>query len=55
MDWRRNRIIRQIRVRPRLYIALAIAVAVGVFLPLDVASHPVTRFLIAWNVGTAST
>ena len=52
MSWRRNRLVRQIRVRPRLYIALSVAILVAVLLPLTVASHPVTRFLVAWNVGT---
>ena len=47
-----NRILRQLHVRPRLFIATAIAVTVGLVLPTDVASHLVTRMLIAWNTGT---
>ena len=50
--WRRNRLVRQIRVRPRLYVALVVAILVGVLLPTDIASHQITRLLIAWNVGT---
>ena len=50
--WRRNRLIRQVRVRPRLYIALVVAILIGVFLPTGIASHQITRLLIAWNVGT---
>ena len=52
MNWQRNRIFRQVRARPRLYISTGIAILVGVFLPVDVASHSVTRWLIAWNAGT---
>lgn len=52
MSWQRNRILRLMRARPRLFIAAAVAVAVGVFLPTGVASHAVTRWLIAWNAGT---
>ncbi len=40
------------RARPRLFIAVAVAIAVGVLLPTGVASHSVTRWLIAWNSGT---
>ncbi|MEO8921818.1 MAG: DUF1345 domain-containing protein [Caldimonas sp.] len=52
LNWRRNRFIRQLRIRPRLYISLAAAVAVELFLPLSTASHSITRLLLAWNVGT---
>ncbi len=52
MNWRRNRILRQLRARPRLFIAAAVAAVVGAWLPVDLASHAVTRWLIAWNVGT---
>ena len=37
--------------RPRLFIATAIAIAVGVLLPSAVEAHLVTRLLIAWNTG----
>ena len=52
MSWQRIRFLRQVRARPRLFIAVAVAIAVGVFLPTGVASHSVTRWLIAWNSGT---
>jgi uncharacterized membrane protein len=52
MSWQRNRIVRQVRARPRLVIATVIALAFGALLPTSVASHPATRWLIAWNVGT---
>ena len=52
MNFRRSRIYRQLRARPRLFIAAAFAVTVGMTLPVGVASHAVTRWLIAWNVGT---
>ena len=52
MIWYRLRIVRLVRARPRLFIATGIALATGLFLPTSVASHGVTRVLIAWNVGT---
>lgn len=52
MNWQRNGLLRQIRARPRIFIAAAAAVTVGMVLPSAVASHAVTRFLVAWNVGT---
>ncbi|MDB5731319.1 MAG: hypothetical protein JWQ03_1214 [Variovorax sp.] len=48
----RLRILRQVRARPRLLIATGLAVLVGLFLPLEAATHAVTRWLIAWNSGT---
>jgi uncharacterized membrane protein len=51
MSWQHFRIVRQVRARPRLFIATAVAVAVGVLLPHHVAPHRVTRLLIAWNAG----
>ena len=51
MSWQRNRILRLVRARPRLFIAAAFALAVHVLLSSDVASHAVTRWLIAWNAG----
>ena len=51
MSWQHFRLVRQVRARPRLFIATAVAVAVDVLLPHDVASHRVTRLLIAWNAG----
>ncbi len=52
MSLQRSRIFHQLRARPRLFIATAIALAVGMFLPTGIASHSVTRWLIAWNTGT---
>ena len=51
MSLHRFRIVRVIRARPRLFIAAAVAAVVGWALPYGAASHPVTRALIAWNVG----
>ncbi|MGJ7555479.1 DUF1345 domain-containing protein [Variovorax sp. RB3P1] len=47
----RHRLLRQMVVRPRLFIAAAIAIAVGVLLPSANEAHLVTRLLIAWNTG----
>ncbi|SFQ62288.1 Uncharacterized membrane protein [Variovorax sp. OK605] len=47
----RHPFLRQMAVRPRLFIATAIAIAVGVLLPSAVEAHLVTRLLIAWNTG----
>ena len=52
MSWQRNQILRLVHARPRLFIAAVVAIAVGIFLPTGVASHSVTRWLIAWNAGT---
>ena len=52
MNWQRNRFLRLVRARPRIFIAAAAAVAVGVYMPSDLASHTITRLLVAWNVGT---
>lgn len=51
MNWQRNRLLRLVRSRPRIFIAAAIAIAVGVMLPVSLASHLITRLLIAWNAG----
>ena len=50
-SWRRNRLVRQIRIRPRLYVSLLVAILIGVSLPTEFASHQITRLLIAWNAG----
>jgi|SRR5438105_317358 len=52
MSHPRNRLLRLVRARPRVFIATAVAVLVGIFLPHDLASHAVTRWLVAWNCGT---
>jgi uncharacterized membrane protein len=51
MNLNRNRFVRLVRARPRLFVALAVAVAVGVLLPTWAARQNVTRLLIAWNAG----
>ena len=47
----RNRFIRLVQSRPRLFITTVIAIAVGILLPTSVARQSVTRWLIAWNTG----
>jgi len=47
----RHPLLRQLVARPRLFIAAAIAVAVGILLPTAIEAHLVTRLLIAWNTG----
>lgn len=49
----RYRPIHRIRAHPRLYIAAAAAVLVGLLLPHSIAAYSVTRWLLAWNVGAA--
>ncbi|MCX7058724.1 MAG: DUF1345 domain-containing protein [Proteobacteria bacterium] len=51
MNLLRSRLFRQLRARPRLFVAAATAVAVGALLPSSIAAHLVTRALIAWNAG----
>jgi uncharacterized membrane protein len=46
------RIPHVVRARPRLFIVMAVAIATGLWLPQEVAHEPVSRWLIAWNVGT---
>jgi len=46
-----NRFLRQLQARPRLFISTVVATAVGIALPDELASHAITRALIAWNVG----
>ncbi|HEY1589436.1 MAG TPA: DUF1345 domain-containing protein [Rhodanobacter sp.] len=48
----RNRLLRRLHARPRLFIATLLAVAVAILLPMHVAAHTVTRALVAWNSGT---
>jgi uncharacterized membrane protein len=48
------RAVRIMRVRPRLFLVAALMVAVGLLLPGSIASQPVTRWLVAWNVGAWS-
>ena len=51
MAERQIRLLRQVRARPRIFIATAFAACVAAVLPDQVASHFVTRALIAWNAG----
>jgi len=46
-----KRFVHVFKVRPRLFIVLAIGVLTGLLLPHGIASQPVSRWLIAWNVG----
>lgn len=50
--WHRLRILRLMRARPRLFIAIACALSTAGLLPSALVHRPVTRWLIAWNVGT---
>ena len=45
------RLIRHLRMRPRLWSSVAVGLAVGLALPLAWVEHAVTRGLIGWNVG----
>jgi uncharacterized membrane protein len=46
-----KRFVHVFKVRPRLFIVIAIGVLTGLLLPHSFASQPVSRWLIAWNVG----
>ena len=46
-----KRFVHMVKVRPRLFIVMAIGVLTGLFLPQGVASQPISRWLVAWNVG----
>ena len=48
----RNPLLRLLYARPRVFIAAAVTIFIGIFLPQEVAKHTVTRLLIAWNAGT---
>jgi uncharacterized membrane protein len=45
-----RRLLHIVRVRPRLFVVLAIGVLADLLLPSSVASQPITRALVAWNV-----
>lgn len=47
----RLRFLRLVRARPRLFVATLVGIAVAWLLPASVASHAVTRLLLAWNTG----
>jgi uncharacterized membrane protein len=44
-------LLHMVRVRPRLFIVAALVVAIGLAMPSSVAQHPLSRWLIAWNIG----
>jgi uncharacterized membrane protein len=46
-----KRFVHVFKVRPRLFVVALIGVATGLLLPHDIASQPISRWLIAWNVG----
>ena len=46
-----KRFVHVFKVRPRLFIVIAIGVLTGLILPIGIASQPISRWLIAWNVG----
>ncbi|MGA3157247.1 MAG: DUF1345 domain-containing protein [Steroidobacteraceae bacterium] len=52
MKRRLDRFAHQIRIRPRLFIATGIGIAVALLLPSRISHHTVTRCLIGWNAGT---
>jgi uncharacterized membrane protein len=47
-----KRLLHMVRVRPRLFIVAGLGVATGLLLPAEIVRQPITRWLIAWNVGT---
>ena len=48
---RRNLLIRQLRARPRLFLAIALGILIHQFLPMELAHRETTRLLLAWNGG----
>ena len=46
-----KRFIHVFKVRPRLFIVVVIGALTGLLLPHGIASQPISRWLIAWNVG----
>jgi uncharacterized membrane protein len=47
----RHRLFHPIRVRPRLFISIAVATLIGLLPPPVMTAQPATRWLIAWNAG----
>ena len=45
-----KRFVHVFKVRPRLYIVALLGVIAGVLMPTSIASQPVTRWLLAWNL-----
>ena len=46
-----KRLVHVFKVRPRLFVVIALGVLTGWLLPQGIASQPISRWLIAWNVG----
>jgi uncharacterized membrane protein len=46
-----KRLVHVFKVRPRLFIVAALGVVTGLLLPDSMAKQPISRWLIAWNVG----
>jgi uncharacterized membrane protein len=46
-----KRFVHVFKVRPRLFIVALIGVLTGLLLPHGIASQPISRWLVAWNVG----
>ena len=46
-----KRFVHVFKVRPRLLIVMLLGLATGLLLPHSIASQPISRWLIAWNVG----
>ena len=46
-----KRFLHVFKVRPRLFIVFVLVVLTGLFLPIGVAAQPVSRWLVAWNLG----
>jgi uncharacterized membrane protein len=51
MSLQRNRFVRQIQVRPRLFISAALGLLMMALLPPQMAQSLTARMLIAWNTG----
>lgn len=49
----KNPFLRFLAVRPRLVSAILVAVAADVLIPRWAAIHETTRFILAWDIGTA--
>jgi uncharacterized membrane protein len=47
-----NRLVRQLRIRPRLFISAAFGIAVALLLPFFEDTRVMTRLLLGWNAGT---
>jgi uncharacterized membrane protein len=45
-------LVRLVQARPRLFIAVIVTALTGWWMPSSLALHTVTRWLVAWNVGT---